>query len=444
MEVLLVHENKSVQGVLTFAIESFSGFKSRSVTTASEAFDLLMDDRSVDLIICENSAKSAKLFKFLLSVGTPIPCILIEPNEGLAPPLFPDLKVLAQLRPNKLAEGIQTTLTQAIFDGLFSGTNDHSDYCRIRTDLLLRVTPLEADIFIQLSKIKMVRLYQKGDVFDLSDLDKIQNKKKIDYLYLKQSDAPLFISKFNKTLAHLLTVNRLTPPEVPQLAISVHEACVELGESIGFTPEVQEMVKQNIKAVTKGVEQNENLKSLLDRILADEANYVPAHSVTVAHVACAIARQMGWEAESTYDKLAFAAFFHDISLKNPQLATIDHVDEFRDNSHHFTEADKRAFIAHPIESSQFTNQFEELPPDVDTIILQHHERPDGSGHPRKLTATTISPMAAVFITAHDIVQCYFRKTATIDEVIEKYAREYKSGNFKRVVEVLGAMKAEWK
>jgi hypothetical protein len=444
MEVLLVHENKSVQEVLTFAIESFSGFKTRTVTTATEAFDLLMDDRSVDLIICENSARSAKLFKFLLSVGTPIPCILIQPNNDESPPMFPDLKVLAKLGTHQLAEGIQATLNQAIFDGIFSSEGDHSDYCRIRTDLLLRVTPLEADIYIQLSKIKMVRLYQKGDVFDASDLDKIQNKKKIDYLYLKQADAPLFITKFNQALTRILATNRLSPPEVPQLAISIHEACIELGETIGFTPEVQEMVRQNIKAVTKGVEQNENLKLLLSRIMADEANYVPAHSVTVAHVACAIAKQMGWEAGSTYDKLAFAAFFHDVTLKNPLLAIIDDVEELRAQANHFTEADKRSYLAHPIESSQFTNQFEELPPDVDTIILQHHERPDGTGHPRKLTATTISPMAAVFITAHDIVQCYFRKTATIDQVIQKYSQEYKMGNFKRIVEVLGAMKAEWK
>src|SRR6185312_15892576 len=99
------------------------------------------------------------------------------------------------------------------------------------------------------------------------------------------------------------------------------------------------------------------------------------------YIACAIATQMDWASDSTFQKLTLAAFLHDITLSNHELAQCDTVQEAIDKKT-FTEAEIAGFRVHPAKGAEIARQFQEVPPDVDVIILQHHERPDGSGFPR--------------------------------------------------------------
>ena len=86
-----------------------------------------------------------------------------------------------------------------------------------------------------------------------------------------------------------------------------------------------------------------------------------------------------------------------------------------------------------------------MPPDVDSIIAQHHERPDGSGFPRGLTHLRIGPLATVFIVAHDIVTYLFdndiaganvEKGLDLDKFIEQKSKTYQMGTFKKVIAVV--------
>ncbi len=441
MDILFVHSNPETCHVFSFAIE---GSFSASVTCANdahEAFDYLVEDHKIDLIICENSAANLKLFKFLLSVDSPLSCILIKsptPNT-LA---FPDLKILGEVSADHIVDQIRPML-DAFRETLAQSPGEASDYVRIKTELLLKVAPLQADIFIQLSRIKFVRLFLKGDVFDEADLKRILKDKQVEYLYVKIDNAADFIAHFGETLTKLLADKGLKESSIPTLATSIHEACMEIGSQLGFTPEVQKLVKQNVQTVIQGATVAPSLKTLLARMSTDKKNYIPAHSVMVAHIACSIAIKMGWESDATYEKLTYAGFLHDVMLKNPDIAIIDTPDELKLIKNKFTPEEVRTFLSHVQESTNYVSQFSELPPDIETIIFQHHERPDGTGFPRKLSATTISPISAVFIVAHDIVQTYFKQTGTIDDVIANYKMNFKAGNFKRVVEVLLELKAEW-
>ncbi len=81
---------------------------------------------------------------------------------------------------------------------------------------------------------------------------------------------------------------------------------------------------------------------------------------------------------------------------------------------------------------------DELPPDTDLIILQHHERPDGSGFPRGLTHTRIGTLASLFILAEDLVHHSARNGGRCDLHVfkEEYGPTYGAGHFKRVFKSL--------
>jgi response regulator RpfG family c-di-GMP phosphodiesterase len=83
-------------------------------------------------------------------------------------------------------------------------------------------------------------------------------------------------------------------------------------------------------------------------------------------------------------------------------------------------------------------QFNEVPPDVDVIIAQHHERADGTGFPRNLSATYIAPLATIFIVAHDMAQDVLAKGPVfkMEEFLAVARERYKPSQFRKVVQAI--------
>ncbi|MBI3544350.1 MAG: HD domain-containing protein, partial [Deltaproteobacteria bacterium] len=137
-----------------------------------------------------------------------------------------------------------------------------------------------------------------------------------------------------------------------------------------------------------------------------------------------------------------AAFFHDITMTSQKLARIHTLEQLADLCLSATPEEINRFRNHPIAAADVVRKFSEVPPDVDTIITQHHERPDGTGFPRGSTASYISPLACVFILAHDFVDYVFdhREKASFEAFLESVERQNLGGNFTKIVDSLKAIR----
>lgn len=122
--------------------------------------------------------------------------------------------------------------------------------------------------------------------------------------------------------------------------------------------------------------------------------YTAGHERRVAGLACAIADRLGWS-EAEIEELRTAALVHDIGkvavpseiLSKPGRLSATEFEIIKDHPSTAYE------ILAPI---GFTSQVAE-------IVLQHHERPDGSGYPRGLSDGEILPAARVLAVA-DVVE----------------------------------------
>jgi HD-GYP domain-containing protein (c-di-GMP phosphodiesterase class II) len=134
-----------------------------------------------------------------------------------------------------------------------------------------------------------------------------------------------------------------------------------------------------------------------------------------------------------------AALFHDINFKSPEHAQIETLAELNAARASLGELDYRYVLNHPLECAGFVRGIPEIPPDVDMIVLQHHERPDGSGFPAGLKAHQIAPLAAVMIVAHDILNSLTDEPAKFDlaKFLEKMDGEYQGIAFRKVWRCLG-------
>lgn len=115
-----------------------------------------------------------------------------------------------------------------------------------------------------------------------------------------------------------------------------------------------------------------------------------------AMLASTIVKKLSWSSEATMFKLTLAAFLQDISLTNLSLMKIYDHGHFLKIQDTLRDKDINSFLEHPLKANDIIKGLTEIPPDIDKIVLEQHEMPDGSGFPRKLNLISCSHSLAFY------------------------------------------------
>lgn len=472
MNLLLVHEQAPVREILRFGIEAnysvkifegkgaaealalleqFRANKSaleilKKAGSSNEAMKLLQDKTNFDLIVCQQSPQVPKLLDFLKTHNLATPLVLWETNKSAAPPKSVDSRILKTVVGRDVLPEISTILDELrAGDRSQQGEGDvplDKVYCPIKTTLLIRVSPLKSDIYIRLSEKKYVKLFPEGSVFDVNDLKKYYNEKRVEFLYLHRDGCAEFVAKFRSDLDDLLNSGEVDVRQADRAVAEAHQTVQDILERTGFTEEVQEIARQSVKLALKVMGETPELMAILARLRENKEKYIMSHSMMLGHVACAISASMAWNSSGTYEKLSMAAFMHDMTLKNQNIAEVQTLKELESRKGEFTEEDIKAYKNHPMEAAGLVRKMNKIPPDVDAIITQHHERMDGSGFPRGLTHSHISHLSCLFIIAHDLTQFLMgnKKKEVLASDMAEFVRlrkdVYTKGNFRKTFEAL--------
>jgi response regulator RpfG family c-di-GMP phosphodiesterase len=455
MHIFLVLSDKTARDMIMFTLESKFQARISQADSAAQAIQSMRSFEGIDLIFCDHPLNTTPLFAHFSGLGLRTPFV-IHGNVAPDDKAFERQIILGVVHGEKTVDQLQQIMSELQYKEMLAEgdpsepkpekektpTDLDPDFCRIKTGLLLRVSPLKADIYIRLSASKYIKLFREGDHFDANDQKKYMIEKKLEYFYLKKSESGEFMGKFKQDLAALLAMPTLPAEKAHEIVNEVHETVQQLITKLGPTAEVQEIVKASVAMTLKSVGSNPSLKSILGKFDRDKKKYIPSHSNLMIQFACSLSAMMGWNSEMTFQKLNLAAFLHDITLDNHELATIKSLPELSKSATKFSKKELDAFKNHTIQGSEMAKRFNEIPPDVDTIIAQHHERPDGSGFPRGLTHLQISPLGVVFIVAHDIVSHIFAHEGAfeMEGFLASVKDEYSGGNFKKALKCLGDLK----
>ncbi len=147
---------------------------------------------------------------------------------------------------------------------------------------------------------------------------------------------------------------------------------------------------------------------------------------------------MGWTSEVTFYKLSLASFLHDLTLPSDEIAQIQTLQELSLVRNRFTQEEKENFRLHPQEAAFLVASMSEIPPDVELIVRQHHERPDGTGFPSCLHHTQLAPLSCVFIKAHAFLSFGQRsgEGSDVGSFLQQLGPAYERGNFGRIVKAI--------
>jgi len=122
--------------------------------------------------------------------------------------------------------------------------------------------------------------------------------------------------------------------------------------------------------------------------------YTAGHQQRVSKLACAIAKEMGWDG-SFIEGIRIAGLLHDVGKIAIPI-------EILSKPGKLSEDEFRLIKVHPKASYDILKDIEFSRPVAD-IVLQHHERLDGSGYPNGLKGDEIS-MDARILNVADVVE----------------------------------------
>jgi HD-GYP domain-containing protein (c-di-GMP phosphodiesterase class II)/CheY-like chemotaxis protein len=445
LRILVVEKEEDLRDVVGFYLESEMGAKVDFAASVAEATKILDVPSDIGCVVCDYSlddGTAEDVIKHARTGEQSTPFILYGAYHPNKYPTFLAHPVDGFVSKWELFDKLKTTIEHVLSE--IKGKREETelpDYCRIRTKTILKLGVLNCDFYLKLPQNRYVRVLREGDMFETEDFNRF-NEKAVEHLYIKSKDRSVFLEKLAQDLLQLSMLKSTPAEAVFQISTSTLEVIAELLQRFGFSEEVEAVAKANVTLAVKNIQNNTDLGPLFNLFMLDMDAYLPSHSVVMAYACCGIASLMGWKSDMTFYKLTLASFMHDILLKNQELAQIQTLPELDRQMSKFTQQEIKEFLAHPVMCSQLLRNVKDIPLDVDVIILQHHERPDGKGFPGNLNYMKISPLSAVFILAHEILHFYKNHPARATEpsgvsgFISSLSPEYNKGYFKSLVHAM--------
>lgn len=305
-------------------------------------------------------------------------------------------------------------------------------------NLVYRLGTCPADLFLKLGENNWVKLFHKDSPFGEEEQKKFEAKK-LKEIYILPSDIHIALAHFENILSSLKASSEISEQ---QLVSDATEFMWNALRENSFSEPLKKIATHAIRHSLALVRAEPQLKGYLEKISRPEHQWLVRHSLIITHVACGIATKLGWTSEQTYLKIATAALLHDMCL--PRMDQDEEVWLLAATGEKLRETmdrELKEFLQHSTEASQLVRHHKGIPPDTDKIILEHHELPDGTGFPRGLIWSQISPLGSVFILAHAVATILLNepdsKLWSLELLKDRLSEErWGHGHFKKALQAL--------
>lgn len=377
---------------------------------------------------------SEKAIKSILSREKALPTIITADAEVMddAKKVFKSQTLLDYFCTYESTEILWKKISRMI--GLSQRGQKEKQYCRVNLNFFYSTKEVFCDVYLQINGDKYVKVFNRYDTVDFMDLKKY-DKRNIKYLYVRERDFSLITKKLVESLRplHGTEGGALELVQNDNLnmvfSIQLQETVSETIQKIGLNPEAVEMTSIAVNSTMSLVEKDKGIYEVLQRSIKGE-NYASEHSFLLSYVACAILKETELYDDENTMILTLAAFFHDVTVKEPETAKIQSVHEYRYKQLGLVE--QQSYVKHPREARSLVEQIEGVPEEVFTVIENHHERYDGSGFPQGLDFRRLSPLSSIFNVAHEICLYIYdsgQDPENIKSIIRSMLKDYTEGNY---------------
>ncbi len=270
----------------------------------------------------------------------------------------------------------------------------NSDYVQIKIEILKKFTgELPFDIFVQRKEGKYTKLFNETDLLDFDRVDTYKSKgvshfsvTRDDYAKYKVLVAQIGFENVGQTKQ--LSVNDCKRIVGDVIKSSAFEIMVEHNLNENSINHAAAAVSGCVKVLESDPKAIVNIISKLT-----QKPHVLKHSVLVSVFAILLARKVDIESEQSLNNIGLGAFLHDIGLTQLPIDPYEVLD--------MSAEEFKEIKTHPELGKRALERYRCIKGEVLSIVLQHHEQPNGGGFPNSMRGAEIFyPAKIVCIADH--------------------------------------------
>jgi HD-GYP domain-containing protein (c-di-GMP phosphodiesterase class II) len=308
-----------------------------------------------------------------------------------------------------------------------------SGHCPIQIKDFENLELAPTDIFIKLGDDKYVKVFHRYQEFTNVDLSKYEDKG-VNSLWVKENDFGTFIQYVAQGFINKIELGEhdLSKWDLPK---ECHQRVYQIVNAIGLDEKSLKLTGAALGSVLTGLS-GSSLENIIMSTLKND-DYITEHSLLVAYIACAVSQATEWNNPENDVRLSMAALFHDIKCVSPEVAQIISTEsaEFKNLPYR----DQKNVFEHPKLAADLLKEVDGIPMGVDKIILNHEERPDGTGFPRGLDYRHFDPLTGIFVLSHEIVDFIYTAGFYRDNIyvaLRELTDRYPKSFFPKIIEGL--------
>lgn len=380
--LLLIEPRDEILTLQTSALSCFYPGQVFTLKDSSQISDILRKNGEPEAIIIDSEVY-LKGATGLENVSVPVILTTLKPLVDQ----FPGVTAIVD---KPLTAHSFTTLIK----GLTSTVTTTPEFIPVSIQVLLRMGITRFDLYLKLSEKNYLKMLHKGETFLEEDYKKLREKN-ILQLHLRATES--------STLLNFLE-GEITPMSEDEEIFKLIENLEEFERVVRFlnwTPEVSLTAQKTVTNAVRILSKNKKIVQTLKERFTRSKGYLGRHSGLLSCLVCALGTKL-LLSESAQMKLVLSSLIHDVAVDEFYFQDIPEWNKRAgDPSDKSPETIK--YRLHPYEASKLVKTLDWISPDIDQIILQHHELIDGTGFPRGLEGGKISYLSALFIIVHDLV-----------------------------------------
>lgn len=434
---LLIEDIEAFRGIYSLNLKAYLDASCVVKTSFSEATQYLKNNAErINMVIIHNSKSnpnvSTELIPYLQQNNLSYPVLVVgekkeHPEEIAYIPNSLDVRSIIR----KSAKMMGVTAMQM-------AELEVPDFFPIGIDHFKRINKTNLDIYISAGEKGYRQLFKAHQDIDHNLLQnlKVSGEAK---LFVKKDDRLSLVNYLTQTQVSQLDNELLSANEQVSATSMMNELVSSKISELGITPETISEANSNMKQIASMGNKSRVMKDLLKNLINNSDNFLFQHTVMLNFLTNHIAKTMSWGLEEKRMKLSFVAFFHDITLKTPELAQIHSKVEL--HNARLSEEDFNLVENHAHKSAELITKFPHAPMGVDQLIRQHHGSLNGIGFQESFSSA-LSPMVLTFIVAEEFTHLVLKNSGHViptDTIISMLREKFPTGRFKRIIDGLAQL-----
>ena len=398
--VLLIDNDEDILNLQSIALSSFYGGDVVLVKNSKDAILKIEAIGVPELIVADHmviTQKDQQLYDYLYLKDLCIPLIIC--SSGVS---YQGKEKKYPLVTSFVDKPYGIDSLSAMVKSITTEPVSHPHFIPIKLPVLLNFIGKSFDLYLKLSESNFVKVIKSGEDFTPLDTEKFINKG-VTHLHVSINDSYEFLKAYEENL-NLLIDSKLGKSEDTIVhAIFALTSIENVSKRLNWTPEVIELTKKSVESALRIICKDANLLSVLKKKCENPNSSYNRHVGMLTYLCCTFSQNLPWGGELVSTKLALASLLHDLAVDESYYDDIKNWNKKAVGTNDRTPMTVK-YRLHPLEASKLIQSMKATPPDVEQILLQHHEKKDGSGFPRGITSSRISPLATFFTIVEELVE----------------------------------------